>query len=58
MLLLFQEGEVEDGAGVGVTDIIIEKIYQQPVFNWGAAKLSNEGVVRNLHLNRKKAHFT
>lgn len=38
-----------------MADIIIEKIYKQPVFSWGAAKLSTEGDARTAYLNAVKA---
>ena len=37
-----------------MADIIIEKIYKQPLFSWGAAKLSNEGDTRTAYLNAVK----
>lgn len=38
-----------------MADIIIEKIYKQPVFSWGAAHLSNEGDSRTAYLKAIKA---
>ena len=38
-----------------MADIIIEKIYRQPVFSWGAANLSNEGDIRTAYLKAVKA---
>jgi Fic-DOC domain mobile mystery protein B len=38
-----------------MADIIIEKIYRQPVFSWGAANLSSEGEVRAAYLKAVKA---
>jgi Fic-DOC domain mobile mystery protein B len=38
-----------------MADIIIEKIYKQPVFSWGAAKLSGEGDARAAYLKAIKA---
>lgn len=38
-----------------MADIIIEKIYEQPVFTWGGANLSSEGDVRAAYLNVVKA---
>jgi Fic-DOC domain mobile mystery protein B len=38
-----------------IADIIIEKIYRQPVFSWGAANLSSEGDVRAAYLKAVKA---
>jgi Fic-DOC domain mobile mystery protein B len=38
-----------------MADIIIEKIYKQPVFSWGAAKLTNEGTARAAYLRAVKA---
>ncbi|MDQ3190442.1 MAG: mobile mystery protein B [Bacteroidota bacterium] len=37
-----------------MADIIIEKIYKQPVFNWGAANLSSEGDARADYLKAVK----
>lgn len=38
-----------------MADIIIEKIYKQPMFSWGAANLSNEGDARASYLQAIKA---
>jgi hypothetical protein len=46
-----------------MADIIVEKIYRQPVFTWGAAlgltmgavNLSNEGDARSAYLKAVKA---
>ena len=38
-----------------MADIIIEKIYKQPVFSWGAANLSSDGDVREAYLKAVKA---
>ena len=38
-----------------MADIIIEQIYKQPVFSWGAANLSNEREVRSAYLKAVKA---
>ena len=38
-----------------MADIIIEKIYKQPVFSWGAANLSSEGDARAAYLKAVKA---
>ena len=38
-----------------MADIIIEKIYKQPVFSWGAARLNNEGDTRTAYLKAVKA---
>ncbi|MBI1192856.1 MAG: mobile mystery protein B [Bacteroidetes bacterium] len=38
-----------------MADIIIEKIYEQPVFTWGAANLSSEGDARAAYLKALKA---
>jgi len=38
-----------------MADIIIEKIYKQRVFSWGAANLSNEREVRSAYLKAVKA---
>jgi Fic-DOC domain mobile mystery protein B len=37
-----------------MADIIIEKIYKQPVFSWGAANLSSEGDTRTAYLKAVK----
>jgi len=37
-----------------MADIIIEKIYKQPVFSWGAANLSSEGDTRKAYLKAVK----
>ena len=37
-----------------MADIIIEKIYKQPVFSWGAANLSSEGDTRTSYLKAIK----
>ncbi|HRP56903.1 mobile mystery protein B [Agriterribacter sp.] len=38
-----------------MADIIIEKIYRQPVFTWGTAKLSGQGDARATYLRAVKA---
>jgi Fic-DOC domain mobile mystery protein B len=38
-----------------IADIIIEKIYNQPVFSWGASNLSSEGDIRAAYLKAIKA---
>ncbi|WP_152269647.1 mobile mystery protein B [Agriterribacter humi] len=38
-----------------MADIIIEKMYRQPVFSWGAANLSGEGDTRSAYLKAIKA---
>jgi Fic-DOC domain mobile mystery protein B len=38
-----------------MADIVIEKIYKQPVFTWGAANLSNEGDACTTYLRAVKA---
>lgn len=38
-----------------MADIIIEKLYKQPVLNWGAANLSGEGNTRAANLKAVKA---
>jgi Fic-DOC domain mobile mystery protein B len=38
-----------------MADIIIEKMYNQPVFSWGAANLSGEGDTRSAYLKAIKA---
>ena len=38
-----------------MADIIIEKMYKQPVFSWGAANLSGEGDIRSAYLKAIKA---
>jgi fido (protein-threonine AMPylation protein) len=38
-----------------MADIIIEKIYKQPVFSWGAANLSSGGEARASYLKAVKA---
>lgn len=38
-----------------MADIIIEKMYKQPVFSWGAANLSGEGDTRSAYLKAIKA---
>ncbi|HTK22277.1 MAG TPA: mobile mystery protein B [Mucilaginibacter sp.] len=38
-----------------IADIIIEKIYNQPVFSWGASNLSSEGDMRAAYLKAVKA---
>lgn len=38
-----------------MADIIIEKIYNQPVFTWGGANFSNENDVRDKYLRAIKA---
>jgi Fic-DOC domain mobile mystery protein B len=37
-----------------MADIIIEKIFKQPVFSWGAANLSSEGDIRTAYLKAVK----
>jgi Fic-DOC domain mobile mystery protein B len=37
-----------------MADIIIEKIYKQPVFSWGAANLSSESETRKVYLKAVK----
>lgn len=37
-----------------MADIIIEKIYKQPVFSWGAANLSNQSDTRTAYLKALK----
>ena len=37
-----------------MADIIIEKIYKQPVFSWGAANLSSERDTRTTYLKAVK----
>lgn len=37
-----------------MADIIIEKIYKQPVFSWGAANISDEGDTRKSYLKAVK----
>ncbi|WP_336518343.1 mobile mystery protein B [Pollutibacter soli] len=34
-----------------MADIIIEKIFKQPVFSWGAANLVKKGDIRNIYLS-------
>lgn len=41
-----------------LADIIIEKIYKQPVFSWGAANLSDEGDTRKSYLKAVKTADT
>ncbi|MFN8298809.1 MAG: mobile mystery protein B [Chitinophagales bacterium] len=38
-----------------MADILIEKIYKQPPFTWGAANLSDAGVVRTNYLKALRA---
>ena len=38
-----------------MADVIIEKIFQMPVFSWGAADLSKEGDYRSAYLQAVKA---
>ena len=38
-----------------MADIIIEKLYKEPVFSWGAANLSSEGDAREAYLKAVKA---
>ncbi len=38
-----------------MADIIIEKLYSQPVFTWGAADFSNENDIRDKYLRAIKA---
>ena len=37
-----------------MADLIIEKLYKQPVFSWGAAKLTSEGYTRQAYLKAVK----
>jgi len=37
-----------------MADIIIEKIYGLPVFNWGAGNLKNAGEIRTNYINALK----
>ena len=37
-----------------MADIIIEKIFKQPVFTWGAGDLSSEGDTRKAYLKAIK----
>jgi hypothetical protein len=37
-----------------MADIIIEKIYKQPVFGWGAAKFTSDGDTRTTYLKAVK----
>jgi Fic-DOC domain mobile mystery protein B len=41
-----------------MADIIIEKIYKQPVFSWGAANLTDEGDTRKSYLRAVKTADT
>jgi Fic-DOC domain mobile mystery protein B len=41
-----------------MADIIIEKIYKQPVFSWGAANLTDEGDTRKSYLKAVKTSDT
>jgi Fic-DOC domain mobile mystery protein B len=41
-----------------LADIIIEKIYKQPVFSWGTANLSDEGDTRKSYLKAVKTADT
>jgi len=41
-----------------LADIIIEKIYKQPVFSWGAANLTDEGDTRKSYLKAVKTADT
>jgi Fic-DOC domain mobile mystery protein B len=41
-----------------MADIIIEKIYKQPVFSWGAANLTDEGDTRKSYLKAVKTADT
>ena len=34
-----------------MADIIVEKIFKQPVFSWGAGNLVNQGDLRTTYLN-------
>jgi Fic-DOC domain mobile mystery protein B len=38
-----------------IADIIIEKIYQRPVFTWGAMNLTAEGAARNEYIKALRA---
>lgn len=38
-----------------IADVIIEKIYRQPVFSWGASNLCADGAVRATYLKALKA---
>lgn len=38
-----------------IADIIIEKIYKQPVFSWGAANLTKPGEARGKYIKAVKA---
>jgi hypothetical protein len=38
-----------------MADIMIEKIYKQPVFSWGAANLTKSGDARKQYLKAVKA---
>lgn len=38
-----------------MADIVIEKIFQQPVYSWGAANLVKRGDTRTIYLNAIKA---
>jgi hypothetical protein len=38
-----------------MADIVIEKIYKQPIFTWGAANISNDGNARATYLKAVKA---
>ncbi len=38
-----------------MADIIIEKLYKQPLFTWGAANLTNAGDARKEYLRAVKA---
>ena len=38
-----------------MADIIIEKIYNMPVFTWGAANLARQGDARNVYMQALKA---
>jgi len=37
-----------------MADIIIEKVYKQPVFTWGAANVSSEGDARSAYFQALK----
>lgn len=37
-----------------MADVIVEKLYERPVFSWGAANLSRESRIREIYLNAVK----
>jgi hypothetical protein len=45
---------VTEGIARLMADIIIEKIYKQPFFSWGAARLSSEEDTRSAYLKALK----